>query len=601
MAYTYGTVTYAKNPSGNIIVDGNNKKIFEVRLGYQVNSQDIENNKSNISLQLEVRSVSSSYTTWGYSQTTTIDGTALSSKTFDFRSTNTWQIFGTRTFDVSHNADGTYSVSKSASFTTTVSSGNRPKTGSASVTVALPTIPRASSITVNDANIGSSTNITINKASSSFTTTLEYSTNNSSWTTIVTKTSNQVYGWTVPTSFYSLIPSSKTMTCYFRATTYSGNTNVGVKTTTATFTATGNPTIPTRTGTDVNSTTAQLTSNSSTSSSKMVKYASNIRVNVTATAQNSAYISKVTVNGSNVSLDGSSTSTTRSGTITFNKAETNVFTIVATDSRGYSTTQNISNTLTMLNYVPLTINQNIKRNTPTDGKINISLSGNCWNDNFRSGVSNTLTVQYRFKEYGASSWQQDWTAGNTTPSRSGNTYTYSKTLTDMDYTKSYSFEVRATDSIGTQTIVGITVSQGQPVFWWNESGLNVTNRIRFYDSTLQDYRSVNGYDISYLLRTSFSISSNSSKTLSFDTGNLVFILTGKGSLGAACYCGLIFNYGQGTTQRMKRQTLYDASDGAHLTFTISGQTLTITNNSTSSYNFTINYLMGSENNIVRIN
>lgn len=595
MAYTYGTISYAKNPSGNIIVDGNNKKVFEIRLGYQVNSQDIENNKSNISLQLEVRSVNSSYTTWGYSQTTTIDGTSLASKTFDFRSTNTWQIFGTRTFDVSHNADGTYSVEKSGSFTTTVSSGNRPKSGSASVTVTLPTIPRASSITVNDANIGSSTNIVINKASSSFTTTLEYSTNNSSWTTIVSKTSNQVYGWTVPTSFYALIPTSKTLTCYFRATTYSGNTNVGTKTTTATFTATGNPTLSTRTATDVNSTTANLTSGSSTSSTKMVKYVSNIKVQITAVAQNSAYISSVKVNGSSVSLDGSSTSTTRNGNITFNGAETDTFSIVVTDSRGYTTTQNTSNTLTMVNYIPLTINQNIKRNQPTDGKINISLSGNCWNGDFRSGVSNTLTVQYRFKEYGASSWQQDWTTGNVTPTRSGNTYTYSKGLTNMDYTKSYSFEVRATDSIGTKTITGITVSQGQPVFWWNETGLNVTNRIRFYDSTLQDYRSVTGYDISYMQRTAFSISANSSKTLTFTQNSIAFILTGKGSLGGANHCSLIFTYGQGTTDRTKIQTLYAGS--GHISFSINGQTITVSNSSSSGYSFTMLFLIGGANNV----
>ena len=118
MAYTYGTMTYAKDSNGNYITL-NGTYIYQIRLGYQVNSQDIENNKSNISLQLEVRSVNSSYKTYGYNQTTTIDGTSLSAASFDFRSTNTWQIFGTRTFDVTHNADGTYSVEKSASFTTT--------------------------------------------------------------------------------------------------------------------------------------------------------------------------------------------------------------------------------------------------------------------------------------------------------------------------------------------------------------------------------------------------------------------------------------------------------------------------------------------------
>lgn len=468
MAFTYGTTTYAKNDSGNIIYY-NNTPVYQVRLGYQVNSQDIEQNKSNITLQLEVRSVNSSYITYGYNQTTTIDGTTLSSKTFDFRNTNVWQIFGTRTFDVTHNADGTYSVEKSGSFTTTVSGTNRPKSGSASVTVTLPTIPRASSITVSDANIGSSTNIVINKASSSFTTTLEYSTNNSTWTTIVTKTSNQVYGWTVPTSFYSLIPNAKTMTCYFRATTYSGDTNVGVKTTTATFTATGNPIINSSSATDVNSTTTALTGNSA----NMVKYASNVQVSVNVSGQNSATISSVTVNGNNVSLSGTSPKT---GSITFNSASTNSFEIKVIDSRGYQTTT--TKTMTVVNYIPLTINATIKRNQPTDNQVKINFSGNYYNGSFGS-QTNTLTVQYRWK-LSTDSWTgHNWTNTGISTSISGNTYsggTGNTPLTDFDYTKQYDFEIRAIDKVypnGTIQIVGIKVSKGTPVYWWDDDEFNI--------------------------------------------------------------------------------------------------------------------------------
>ena len=232
MAFTYGSSSWCTN------ADSSSTHIYQVRLGYELQSQDEVNNRSVIKLRLQARSTSSSYKPYGYSQTSHIDGTSFSSATYDFRSTNTWQTFATTgNITVEHNADGTYNTTKSGYFTSTAT-GTRPKRGDASVQVVLPTIARASNITVNDANIGSSTNITINKANASFTTTLEYSTNNSTWTTIVTKTSNQVYGWTVPTSFYSLIPNAKTLTCYFRATTYSGDTNIGTTTAQATFTAT---------------------------------------------------------------------------------------------------------------------------------------------------------------------------------------------------------------------------------------------------------------------------------------------------------------------------------------------------------------------------
>lgn len=466
MAYTYGSYGYAKDSNGTTIAY-NGTNVYQIRLGYQVNSQDIENNTSNVSLQLEVRSINSSYKTYGYNQTTTIDGTSLASKTFDFRSTNTWQIFGTRTITVSHNADGTYDANKNGSFTTTATGTGRPHSGSASVQMTLPTIPRASTITVNDANIGSSTNIVINKASSSFTTTLEYSTDNSNWVNIATKTSNQVYGWTVPTSFYSLIPNSKTLTCYFRATTYSGDTNVGVKTTTATFTATGNPTINSSSATDVNSTTTALTGNSA----NMVKYASNVQISVSASGQNSATISSITVNGNNVS----------GGSITFNNASTNSFEIKVIDSRGYTTTT--TKTMTMVDYIPLTINATIKRNQPTDNKINIFVSGNYYNGSFGS-QSNTLTVQYRYKESTSNTWGS-WTTLSTT--LSGNTYNGSTQLSNMDYTKSYNFEIKATDKVGTKTITGITVTKGTPVYWWDDDQFNINGKLYTSNAGREDY------------------------------------------------------------------------------------------------------------------
>ena len=111
-------------------------------MGYQVNSQSIANNTSSITLRLQVRSINSSYCTYGYNQTTTIDGTALSAKSFDMRDTNTWQTFGERTITVSHDSTGKYSASKSGSFTTTGNSTWNLKSGSASVTVAPATIPR---------------------------------------------------------------------------------------------------------------------------------------------------------------------------------------------------------------------------------------------------------------------------------------------------------------------------------------------------------------------------------------------------------------------------------------------------------------------------
>lgn len=368
------------------------------------------------------------------------------------------------TVTITHNADGTASdvpfVLRGSVY------NNNPKNYSG--TLPLSTIPRASQITVNDANIGSSTNIVINKASDSFTTTLRYKAfDENNWTTIVEKTANQVYGWTVPTSFYSKIPNSQTMTCEFQAETFSGDTSVGTSTYTATFTATGNPVINSASATDINSTTATLTGDSS----KMIRYASNVQISINASGQNSASISSIYVNGNSVS----------GGSITFNSANTNTFNIVVIDSRGYQTGQTI--TMTMVDYVPLTINASITRHTPTDGKVDINVSGNYFNNSFGS-QSNSLTIQYRYKESTSGTWG-NWT--NLSATASGNLYSASTQLSDMDYTKSYNFEVQAIDKIQTKQIVGITVTRGIPVFNWDNDEFDINTKLYTSSSGREDY------------------------------------------------------------------------------------------------------------------
>lgn len=175
MAFTYGSVTNAT------VVGHGTRKEYEVRLGWQLNSQSIPNNTSNITLQLEVRSINSTYGTYGYKQTTTIDGTSLSSKSFDMRNTNVWQVFGTRTLDVKHNDNGTYSATKSASFSTTATADWGLKSGSAEVTFTLTQIPRFANIsgfnvnytTINTAHCSWSVDSTIDES--------QYSLDDSEW------------------------------------------------------------------------------------------------------------------------------------------------------------------------------------------------------------------------------------------------------------------------------------------------------------------------------------------------------------------------------------------------------------------------------------
>lgn len=236
MGYTYGTVTHCK------VANGTTRNEYECRLGYQVNSQSIPNNTSNVTLRLQVRSTSSSYCTKGTGQTTKIDGTTVASnKAMDMTSTNTWQTFGERTITISHNNDGTCSVSKSGSFTCTAGSSNYSlRSGSASVTVHPNNIARASepSLAVNNITLGGdavlSTYVYTNRASNNFTHTIKAKIGNFNQT-IGTNVGTSV-SYTPSWDMIHQVPNATSGTAEISCETYNGSSYIGTKSTNLYFT-----------------------------------------------------------------------------------------------------------------------------------------------------------------------------------------------------------------------------------------------------------------------------------------------------------------------------------------------------------------------------
>ena len=349
---------------------------------------NVENNTSYIQVDITASTSSGTYNETGNAY---VQGTATGqNNTYSIAKTyfkigkgSSKVVYSNKLGPFNHNTDGSLNpVTISAN--AYIVSNTQP---SASINVTMQTIPRASQITVADANIGSSTNITINKNSGSFTTTIWYKAEGqNNWTKIVDKTSNQVYGWTVPTSFYSLIPNKTTMSCQFYADTYNGSTFIGSSSTiTATFTATGNPTISNCGLEAIDTTTINLVG-----ADRMIRYISTIQATVTASAINSASISSIKVNDI----------TATNGVATFTNADTNTYQVVVTDSRGYTATNTY--TIVWTDYVMLTLNATISRNQPTDNKVKINYGGNYYNGLFittdNTYVSNYLSVQYRYKE-----------------------------------------------------------------------------------------------------------------------------------------------------------------------------------------------------------
>lgn len=203
-----------------------------------VTSQDIPNNKSYMNVRFGMRKVSSNSTTYQETppQTLTlkVNGTTYTrSITFDFRTKSApsdHNIFTLTGIAIPHNADGTKSVSISASHPTETSLG----TGTVYGTASLDTIPRATTPEVpTSATIGDTITITLNRASSGFTHNLAYKLGNGSFRSIADGVGTS-QSWTIPTSLCDELTSAASGTVTIRAITYNGNTTIGTQTTTMT-------------------------------------------------------------------------------------------------------------------------------------------------------------------------------------------------------------------------------------------------------------------------------------------------------------------------------------------------------------------------------
>lgn len=421
---------------------------YTLYLNYKINSQNITNNTSNITLHMYAKSDSSSYQAHNLNSTNPVAIKVNGSNKFsrnqamDFRNMKTVDM-GTWTGNVTHNTNGKLTITISGTFT--INGTSSLSGGSVSKSWTLTTIPRASSVTCADGNIGSATTININRASSSFTHTITYSFSGLTGT-IATKTSNTSIGWTIPTSFYAKIPNAKSGKVTITCDTYSGNTKVGTKTTTANVFVINSEPAVNATIEDVNENTVALTGDSS----KIVRYMSNAKVDITATAKNSATIStrKVTC--------GNKSGTSASNTL--NEVESGTFVVRCTDSRGFSASETIEKTL--IEYIKLVfVSISLTRPSTTSNTVNATLEGRYFNSSF-GNASNNLTLKWRYRQSGQETWNE---YTQISPTVIENTFNYSASLGDTyDYNEEYEFEFVATDKLMniTQTV---TVTRGIPI------------------------------------------------------------------------------------------------------------------------------------------
>lgn len=419
-----------------------------LEFAWSVTSTSIPNNTKTIYWELRGKRKASGYVNAGGFKVV-IDGDTEYSKSTDYRielRNGTVVASGRKT--LTHKSDGT------RSFDVSIQGGiyYYEVNCTGSKTFELDTIPRASSISCTTANIESNPTISISRASSSFTHTITYKFGSLTGTIATKTTDTSITRWTIPSSFYAQIPDAKTGEGTLTCQTYSGATPIGDPTTCKLSVTTDEAKCkPTVSGTvvDTNATTTALTGNSDI----LVRYCSTALCTLIATRNKSAgSIKTKTIN--NVAISGD--------TLTINNVETSTFDFYAKDSREYFNQDKVVKPADkFIAYIKLTNDASIYRDEPTNGEATLKIEGNYFDGSFGS-KSNTLTVQYR---------QGDGDYVPVTPIITDNKYSATVSLSGLDYTKAFSFEVVVSDAVNTIS-KPLTLQKGIPVFDWGENDFN---------------------------------------------------------------------------------------------------------------------------------
>lgn len=337
---------------------------YTLRVEWKINSQSIDDNTSSVTVTAYLVSSGSSYTINSSAEKTVnlvINGTTYSktAKSLANLSGGQKKSLLSKTVTIAHNSDGSKSIPIYCTFGIKVTlSGTyfgtvrAPASGSATAT--LDTIPRATTPTTSGTwNIGNTVTINTPRASDAFTHTLQYSLNNSSWTNIATGVETSTT-WTLPSALASAKTSATSGTVYIRCITYNGSSNLGNKTISRTYGITSSYAAP--------SVAIAASQTNDANIAQYIRGRSSVTLKATGTFKYGATAQKYVFTYGGVSKTVTTTASTASVTFTLpsNAAASYAYSVVVTDSRGYTASK--SGTFTTVAYsTPVITSLNVVR------------------------------------------------------------------------------------------------------------------------------------------------------------------------------------------------------------------------------------------------
>lgn len=408
-----------------------------------------------------------------------------------------WFLMYSETFYVEHTSDGTKTISISSTMS---GAGFSPYNASASGSVALTTIPRATPAVNVDCGVEDSATFTLTPYSTSFSNsvsltfagTTQYLKQDGTYSSSEVKyaaTGTNKWKFAPDTSWYARFTGySETGTVTVK--TYSGSTLIGTKTGTLIVGATSAHCTPEITGSvvDTNDKTINLTG----SANNVVKYMSTLKasvdIQISSSGDNNATLTSLQYNGTNAG-------SVSDRTFTISKPTSKSVSIYAKNSRTHSKTQSISASGSLIEYILPTLTiTSAKRTEPTTGDAKIEFKGDYFNGNFSSSNANSLTVTWKYKQKSSS----DYTLGGTiTPTLKDNTYSGTINVDGLfDYKSQYDIIIVVEDKLNTVSATA-SIPRSFPIFWWSENFVDVlgelrvngTNIVKKYDDSISSINS----------------------------------------------------------------------------------------------------------------
>lgn len=410
------------------------------------NSQNIANNKSNITVRVQVTTTGESYNGYSKPGTCTINGTPYDfSHNIPYQATTT--IFE-KTLDVAHDSNGKKTVYASFSFQTGISAG----TITGSTSKKLTTIPRTSEVSLSkkNFNIGETITIYTNRKSASFTHTAVIKFNGQ---TVRTQTGIDASYSCNTNELFAKIPNQNQANGTVELTTYSGVTRIGTSTVNFTgYVVNSDPVFNNFDCEDTNPITKALTG----SNQKYIRKYSNLKVTITSankmTTKNSATPKyyNIVVGNKTEKLDYSTSEISK----TINNMDDNTVTVFAVDSRGNQ--KDKTKSLDIVEYSE-TVLQSVKieRKEGVGETVLISLSGKYANINFGAKTNSVKSVQLRRKVKNDSNYG-DWIDIKsliTINAENGTFSCNSKELTSQTFIlgTEYDIEIKIADELSSDT------------------------------------------------------------------------------------------------------------------------------------------------------